>query len=233
MTSLPADFPEPRRLTLVVGAYGSGKSEVSINYALALRAAGYRVTLCDLDTINPYYRSADARESLEKAGVRMIAPRFAGTNVDVPAVPDDIASAFDDVSSYAVLDIGGEDLGARVVASLKPRILTAGTDRAVWMTVNPNRPFTSDAARILRVQAELEEAMGLPVDGYVLNANLMEDRVDPLVVLHGLDVLGKVSEHSGKPILFLTWLADDEPMAGTAASTFPILSLRRYLGWQP
>ena len=167
---------QPARLTIFVGAYGSGKSEISVNFALWLarriQQPGQRVVLCDLDTINPYYRSADARQILESAGVELIAPVYARTNVDVPAVPAGVFSVFDDPSVLAVLDIGGEDLGARVLASMRERL--AGQDVAINLVVNPHRFATGSPEGIAATADMLQSTIGLPLSGLVDNANLLE-----------------------------------------------------------
>jgi hypothetical protein len=175
LTNLNQAFHLPglRRITMFVGAYGSGKSEVSVNFALWLATQGYAALLGDLDIINPYYRSSDAGLILENAGIRLVKPAFAGTNVDVPAVPAAIFSAFDDRSLMAVIDIGGEDLGARVVATLKTHLARASDAPAMYMVVNPFRPFTDTPGKICQVASELSQAAGWPVSGLVHNANLM------------------------------------------------------------
>jgi hypothetical protein len=159
----------PARITLFVGAYGSGKSEVSVNYALWLarhvRTGNQRVVLCDLDTINPYYRSADAKSVLAENQIELIASIYINTNVDVPAVPAGIFSVFDDESILAVLDIGGEDLGARVVGSLRERL--AGQDFAINLVVNPFRLTTNTPEGIAWTADSLTSTIGLRLTGLV------------------------------------------------------------------
>jgi len=143
----------PARITVFIGAYGSGKSEIAVNYALALKAAGHSVVLADLDIINPFYRSADAESILAQAGIELIKPIFANTNVDVPAVPGAVFSLFDRTDRYAILDIGGEDLGARILASLKNRFPNEeSSEKAhVFFVVNTCRPFTSNPDQIAAI----------------------------------------------------------------------------------
>jgi hypothetical protein len=195
------------RVLVVLGAYGSGKSEVAVNLALRLRRGSEDVTLVDLDTINPYFRSADARARLESAGVRLIAPRTAGTNVDVPAVPGEVMSVFDGTGA-AVLDIGGEDMGARVVSSF--RDLLARPDVAVLMVVNCLRPFTADAGRIAAMAGTLSAAAGLPIDGFVDNTNLLGDS-DARSLLSSLPVLREAARISGIPVAFAAAVEEHLP----------------------
>jgi hypothetical protein len=189
-----------RRVTVFVGAYGSGKSEVSVNFALWL-ARSSRVLLADLDTINPFYRSADAEDRLTLAGIRLIKPVYANTNVDVPSIGGDVFAVFDDTGAKAVLDIGGEDLGARVVSSLRPRFLPGET--AVYMVVNLQRPFTATPARIAAAAGELAAASGLHLAGLVDNTNLLGIR-DPGMLSDSLVKMHEAAGLVGVPLAFRT-----------------------------
>lgn len=217
-----------RRLTLFIGAYGSGKSEISVNFACWLALQGRPTTLCDLDTINPYFRSNDARRPVEAAGVRMITPEYAGTNVDVPAVPGEVFSVFDEPDRMAVLDIGGEDLGARVVASLRPRLLAQVPQPAIYMVVNPFRPFTDSAAKICQVAGELARAAGLPITGLVHNANLLEHGSIDLLA-ESLPVIREAAASLGLPIVFAAALEEAVPAEWDSRTPdgLPLLRLRR------
>lgn len=129
-------FEADPRLHIFVGAYGSGKSEVSVHFArmLAEKHKDRQIILADLDIVNPFYRSADAISSLTEDNIRVIAPVYANTNVDVPALPPEINAIFDDGSVIGVLDLGGEDLGAKVLAGMRGKI--EKTDFRVYMVIN-------------------------------------------------------------------------------------------------
>ncbi len=223
----PGGRTEAARVLVVLGAYGSGKSEVAVNLALRLRQGSDDVTLVDLDTINPYFRSADARARLEASGVRVVAPSTAGTNVDVPAVPAEVMSVFDGTGS-AVLDIGGEDMGARVVSSFRSRL--SGPDVVVLMVVNCNRPFTADAERISAMAAELSAAAGLPIDGFVDNTNLL-GYSDARMLLDSLPTLGEASRTSGIPVAFAAAVSEHVPIEWRDAlpDGTPLLRMERLL----
>ena len=138
-------FEADPRLHIFVGAYGSGKSEVSVHFArmLAEKHKDRQIILADLDIVNPFYRSADAISSLTEDNIRVIAPVYANTNVDVPALPPEINAIFDDGSVIGVLDLGGEDLGMKVpvecVERLKNRfrvyMATILFGRLLWMSM--------------------------------------------------------------------------------------------------
>jgi len=168
------DYIPDSRLTVIIGAYGSGKSEISVNMALSMRRAdpSGKLLLADMDIVNPYYRSADAADILAENDIRLIRPAYAGSNVDAPVLGGEMYVVFDDRSYKGVFDIGGEDMGAVILGSLKTRL--ASIDYKLLMAVNINRPFTSTAEQIVSMSSELSEAAGLVIDGYINNTNLLE-----------------------------------------------------------
>ena len=100
------------KLTIIYGHYGCGKTNLSINLALDLARQGKRVTLVDLDIVNPYFRSSDYTPMLQEKGIKVVAPQFAGTNLDLPSLSAEIYAAFDTSSGYVIVDVGGDDAGA-------------------------------------------------------------------------------------------------------------------------
>ena len=150
-----SDLDKNLRLYIFVGAYGSGKSEVSVNFARMLKAMNpdRKVLIADLDIVNPFFRSADASQILEREGIRLIAPNYANTNVDAPTVTGEMFTIFDDESYIGVFDVGGEDLGAKILASMHSRFKSI--DYRMFMVVNTNRPFTADSTGICKMAAEL------------------------------------------------------------------------------
>ena len=201
---------ETPRLYVFVGAYVSGKSEVSVHFARKLRSEnpGRKVLLADLDIINPFYRSADAREILEKENIRVIAPNYANTNVDVPSVSGEMYVIFDDPEYIGVFDIGGEDMGARILSSMRSRF--DKISYTVYMVVNTLRPFTSDAASIAVMAQELEAASRLPIHGFIDNTNLlMETAADELT--HSYPILSEASVITGIPLAFASGLDEYLP----------------------
>ncbi len=213
-----------RRILVLVGAYGSGKSEVAVNLALRMAGSG-PVLLADLDAVNPFYRSADARTRLEEAGVRLVAPVTAGTNVEVPAMPAGLLSAFDQESLRGVLDIGGDDLGARVVRTLRPRLLSASM--AVLMVANLYRPFTGDPDGLLGMAASLEDAMGLPLDGFIHNSHLLEPGDRALAAAR--EAMAETARRAGLPVVFEAALAEAVQVPGfeSRPGGLPILRMER------
>lgn len=162
---------EHKRLTLFAGHYGSGKTNIAVNYALLLAAEGKKVRIADLDIVNPYFRTKDSEEELARAGVTLISPTFANTNVDLPALPAEAYSTVMDKSTYAVLDIGGDDRGAYALGRYAPFIRQENEYRMAFVA-NCFRPLTETPAEALEVMREIEAAAGLKFTCIVNNANL-------------------------------------------------------------
>ena len=194
---------DKNRLNIFIGAYGSGKSEISVNVAsdLKKRHPEQNVLLADLDIVNPFYRSADAARRLENLDIRIISPSYANSNVDVPALSGEVYSIFDDESYVGVFDIGGEDLGANVLGSMHNRLLNI--DYSLFMVVNTLRPFTSDEDSIIEMAQELEKAAKLPISGFINNTNLLE-QTEFEDIVKGTAMIKRVSERTGVPLVAIT-----------------------------
>lgn len=216
------------RLYVFVGAYGSGKSEVSVHFAHMLKQEdpSAKVMLADLDIVNPYYRSADAKDSLEAEGIHVIVPEYANTNVDVPALSGEVYSAFDMPDTVAVFDIGGEDLGARVLGAMLSRF--KNIEYRVYMVVNAFRPFTSDPEGIRQMCAELSEAARLPISGFINNSNLLEETTEEELE-EGEKVLLDASELTGIPVVYQTGLDNvlPEKWREVTPAGIPVLRMDR------
>ena len=161
----------PKRVTLFCGHYGSGKTNLAVNYALRLRGAGLPVALADIDIVNPYFRSKDSAAALTAAGVEVIALPFANSNVDLPSLPSSVYGLVERRDRYAVLDIGGDDRGATALGRFSPYILREN-DFEMLYVVNFYRPLTRDAEAALEVMREIGTVCALPFTGVVNNSNL-------------------------------------------------------------
>jgi len=162
---------EHKRLTLFAGHYGSGKTNIAVNYALLLAKEGKRVCIADLDIVNPYFRTKDSASVLEEAGVELISPQFANTNVDLPALPAESYRLVQDKSTYGVMDIGGDDRGAYALGRFTPFILEEDNYRMAFV-VNFCRPLTTTAEEALEVMKEIENACSMKFTCIVHNTNL-------------------------------------------------------------
>ncbi|MBR1797464.1 MAG: hypothetical protein IJ757_05595 [Clostridiales bacterium] len=188
------------RLKIIIGAYGSGKSEISVNLALNMRKKDPegKILLADLDIVNPFYRSADAGEILERNGIRLISPMYANSNVDAPVLSGEVYVIFDDEDYKGVFDIGGEDMGATILGSMKSRL--DNTEAELLMAVNIRRPFTSTADEIIVMASELQEASKLKITGFINNTNVLE-LTSFEDITEGEQVLLKVQERTGIPLV--------------------------------
>ena len=193
---------EHKRLTLFAGHYGSGKTNIAVNYALLLAEEGKKVCIADLDIVNPYFRTKDSAAALEAAGVELISPQFANTNVDLPALPAEAYRLVQDRSSFAIMDIGGDDRGAYALGRYVPAILEENNYRMVFVA-NCYRPLTRTPEEAIEVMAEIEAACGLRFTDIVNNSNLAAETT-PETVLASLPYMERLSELSGLPIFATT-----------------------------
>lgn len=187
-----------KRVTLFAGHYGSGKTNIAVNYALKMSAEGRKVVIADLDIVNPYFRTKDSAEELEKAGVRLISSEYANTNVDMPALPQDMYSITDDKSEYAVLDIGGDDRGAYALGRYAAAIKTEN-DYEMLFVVNCFRPLTKTVADTLEVMREIETACSMKFTAIVNNSNLGEE-TQAEDVINSMAYAEELSRATGLPI---------------------------------
>ena len=218
-----------KRLTILCGHYGSGKTNVAVNVAAELKQSRDTVTVADLDIVNPYFRTKDSESFFAEQGIRLICSAYANSNVDIPALPQEMYAITDDRSMTAVLDIGGDDRGALVLGRLAPKIL-AENDYEMLMVINCYRPLTRDAASTLEVMAEIEYAGGIRFTGLVNNSNLgavttAED------ILASRDYAEEVARLSGLPIVMTSVRQDLYPaVEGKVPHAFPLgLQKNKYL----
>ena len=189
---------EHKRLTLFAGHYGSGKTNIAVNYALLLAKEQKKVCIADLDIVNPYFRTKDSAKVLEAAGVELISPKFANSNVDLPALPAESYRLVRDKSIYGIMDIGGDDRGAYALGRFVPDIVAEGDYRMVFVT-NCCRPLTRTPEDALEIMREIEAACGLRFTCIVNNSNLGE-MTDPQVLTDSLPFVEKLCELSGLPL---------------------------------
>ena len=197
---------EHKRLTLFAGHYGSGKTNIAVNYALHLAKEGKQVCIADLDIVNPYFRTADSRQELESAGVELISPQFANSNVDLPALPAQAFKLVQDKRCYGIMDIGGDDRGAYALGRYIPFMKQEKDYRMVYVA-NCYRPLTRTAAEALEVMQEIEAACGLAFTDIVNNSNLASE-TDVQAVLNSRDYIQELSELSSLPVFMTTVRAD-------------------------
>lgn len=191
-----------KRITLFAGHYGSGKTNIAVNYAFKLRQQGLEVAVADLDIVNPYFRTKDSEKELKEAGIRLICSEFASSNVDLPSLPQDIYSVIDDRSEYAVMDIGGDDRGAYALGRYSESIVREN-DYEMYLVINMYRPLTRDAYSTLEVMNEIEKAASMKFTAIINNSNLGEETTSQ-DVLSSLKYADEVSKLTGLPVAMTT-----------------------------
>ena len=195
-----------KRLTLFAGHYGSGKTNIAVNYALKLAAEGKKVCIADLDIVNPYFRTKDSAKELAAAGIDLISPQFANSNVDLPALPAEAYRLVTDKASYGIMDIGGDDRGAYALGRYVPAIVEENNYRMIFVA-NCYRPLTRTPEEALEVMREIEEACKLRFTDIINNSNLGTE-TKPETVLASLDYVNKLSALSGLPVFATTAVAE-------------------------
>lgn len=212
---------EYKRITLLCGHYGSGKTNIAVNMAFDLREKYERVALADLDIVNPYFRSKDSAPEFSERGIRLICSEYANSNLDIPALPDDLYAVTDDKGLHVVIDVGGDDAGAVALGRLVPGIIREN-DFDMLMVINKFRPLTPDAVSTVGVMREIEAACGLPFTGIINNSNLAEETTAQNV-LESIPYANEVAGLSGLP-LRATSVAERlyGELCGRAENLFPM-----------
>lgn len=186
---------EHKRLTLFAGHYGSGKTNIAVNYALRLAKEGKKVCIADLDIVNPYFRTKDSERELSAAGIDLVSPRYANSNVDLPALPPESYRLVQDKSVYGIMDIGGDDRGAYALGRFADAIKAENNYRMAFV-VNCHRPLTSTVEDTVEIMKEIEAASGIKFNCIVNNSNLGPETT-PETVLASLDYVNRLSEKTG------------------------------------
>ncbi len=189
-----------KRITIFSGHYGSGKTNIALSHAYRLRESHKRVAIADIDIVNPYFRTKDSEEELKARDIRLICSAYANTNLDIPALPQDMYAVTDDRELYAVLDVGGDERGALALGRLAPAIREEDNYEMLCV-VNGCRPLTRTAADTLEIMREIEAASGLRFTGIVNNSNLGSETTPELV--RSYYAYGdEVAALSGLPLLY-------------------------------
>ena len=218
---------EHSRLTLFAGHYGSGKTNIAVNYAICLAGEGKKVCIGDLDIVNPYFRTADSAQRLQEAGVELISPQFANTNVDLPALPAEAYRLVQDKTAYAIMDIGGDDRGAYALGRYVPFLKEENNYKMIFVA-NFCRPLTQTPEDALEVMREIETACGLPFTHIVNNTNL-GPMTDQAVLLESREKIRVLQELSGLPLFFTAVRADLAPsLEDELPHVFPLQLQEKY-----
>ena len=216
-----------KRMTLFAGHYGSGKTNIAVNFAIHLKEKGFPVSIADLDIVNPYFRTKDSSEELKALGIDIISSEFANTNVDLPALPREVYVLTSDKSVYAVMDIGGDDRGATALGRYTPDILAENNYEMIYVA-NYYRPLTRTAEDALEVMREIEAASKIPFTSIVNNSNV-GNLTSPEDVMNSIPFIEKLSQLSGLPVYMTTAVAPVcEALRGKVENLFPLKLQKKY-----
>jgi hypothetical protein len=213
-------------IVVIVGNYGSGKSEVAVNLAIHHRRRGRAVRIADLDLVNPYFRSREAERQMASLGIEVVLPPRAYLKSELPVLTPMAGGLIRRPGDLAILDAGGNNVGAMVLAALGDAF--AGRSCRVLQVVNPYRPETATRAGCERIRRSIETAARLPVTDWVGNANLI-DETTPREIVEGYAFMTRLAAASGIPLAFVTVLEPLLPEVDSGAFDCPVLPIRRQL----
>ena len=211
---------------VIVGSYGSGKSEVAVNLAVHHRQAGMPVRIADLDLVNPYFRSRDAAAQLTELGIDVVLPPKPYVRSELPVLSPLVAGLIRRAEGLSILDAGGDPVGARVLAALGDAF--AGRRCQVLQVINPLRPDTGSVAGCTRIRRQIEASANLAITGLIGNANLI-DETTAQVIVEGHAFLNEVCAVNGLPLVFLSVAEELLARVDPAQFDCPILAIRRQL----
>lgn len=210
---------DSRRLTLFAGHYGSGKTNIAVNYAFRLADEGKKVCIADLDIVNPYFRTKDSEKELSERGIHLISPQYANSNVDLPALPAESYRLVQDKSIFGIMDIGGDDRGAYALGRFADAIKAEGDYRMAFV-VNCYRPLTSNVADTVEIMKEIEAACGIRFNCIVNNSNLGTETTAETVI-DSLSFVDELCRVTGLPL----WMHTAEAKVAEALSGMNVLPM--------
>ncbi len=227
MEHMPAEI-RLNGIVIIVGNYGSGKTEVAINLAVDQHARGRQVRLADLDLVNPYFRTREARRPLGVLGIDMILPPEGWLQADLPILMPQVAGLIREPGELSILDAGGDGVGATVLAALGDAFKTHRASPQMLQVINPFRPNTDTVAGCLAMRRTIEAASRLKVTGWVGNPHLMaETTLDHII--EGYELIRAVAAESGLPLICMTAAEAFAPRVAEILGDTPLLTIRRQL----
>ena len=215
-----------RGIVIICGNYGSGKTETAVNLAAASKMNGVDVKIADLDLVNPYFRTREARVFLEDMGIEVVLPDKKYMYADLPILAPAVAGMIQQPSELTILDAGGDDAGVTVLAALENHL--SKKEVHMLQVINPFRPFTEDVKGCIKIKEEIENSSKIKITGLVSNANLIDETI-PEHIYKGYDFLKDVSKTTGLKIEFITASSHLIPQLEMNRFTCPVLEINRKL----
>ena len=213
-------------IVIIVGNYGSGKTEVSINLAANRKRAGMEVIIADLDLVNPYFRTREAKDQLSTLGIDVVVPPERYLKADLPILSPAVGGLIRNPHQLTLLDVGGDDVGATVLATLGDAL--RGRRFRVFQVVNPSRPFTETVEGCLKIRDTIENSAKIAITGIVGNANLI-DETTVADIYAGYEFVKLLSEKSRLPLEFITVDANLLSEVDPKRFSCPVLTIQRQL----
>ncbi|HEY5576597.1 MAG TPA: ATP-binding protein [Clostridiaceae bacterium] len=193
------------RIRVFTGHFGSGKTEIAINYAIYLANQGHKVAIVDIDIVNPYFCTRDIKGILESHGIKLISADPKLSNAELMVVPAEVKAVFNDKSYEVVMDIGGDDQGAVVLGMYNRYFKEEPYD--MYFVVNNNRPFTDNAVSAAEYMEAIERVSRLKATHLISNTN-MSYETTPEDILRGDAEMVKLSEKTGLPYAYTVCTTD-------------------------
>jgi len=189
-----------KRIKIFVGSFGSGKTEIAINYSIYCRKSYTKVAIVDLDIVNPYFRTREAKDAINLKDIKVIAPEGEMAYADLPLISPEIKGLIQDSEYHLILDVGGDDIGTVVLGNFKSVI--EGLDYEMLLVVNPYRPFTQSVPQIKQMAQEIENSSRLKISGIISNPNLSR-QTDEKIIKQGHILIKQASQKLNLPIEFI------------------------------
>lgn len=209
------------RIKVFVGEFGSGKTELAVNYAIQLKESGHKSAIVDIDLVKPYFRTRENRELLEERGVLVVAPDRRLSHSDLPIMPEDLTRVLYQPDYQVVMDVGGGE-SAIVLGQLNRKF--ADNPYEAMLVVNTRRPFTATPDAIVDACRRIEQVSRLKVSALVSNTNLAAETTAG----HVQEGLAITEEAAGRLGLPIRWVVVSEWLAGEIKTQYPVFVLKRY-----
>lgn len=191
-----------KKITIITGHYGCGKTNLAVNLAVKSAEEGNKVTVVDLDIVNPYFRTADFRKLFEEKGITLVAPDYANSNLDIPSLQFDLEQIAA-TDSNIIIDVGGDDAGAFALGRFSAALTAFGSDLEMIYVINQRRFLTKDADQALELMYEIEKASRMKHTAVVNNTNLGPETTLEIVE-ESEEFASQVALKAGLPLLFTT-----------------------------
>ncbi|MBA7497855.1 hypothetical protein ES704_00588 [subsurface metagenome] len=189
-----------KRIKIFVGSFGSGKTEIAINYSIYCRKSHARVAIVDLDIVNPYFRTREAKDALNLKDIKVIAPEGEMAYADLPLISPEIKGLIQNSDYHLILDVGGDEIGTVVLGNFK--FVIEGLDYEMLLVVNSYRPFTRSVLQIKQMAQEIENSSRLKISGIISNPNLSR-QTDEKIIKQGHILIKQASQKLNLPIEFI------------------------------